>query len=43
MQVEGKTECERTSSPHSRMPEHEEDCHIPSQAKLGMWELFFCF
>lgn len=20
------------------MPEHEEDCHIPSQAGLGMWE-----
>ncbi|QUN09886.1 transposase [Bacillus sp. 7D3] len=24
------------------MPEHEEDCRIPSQARLGMWECFFC-
>ncbi|KXZ13138.1 hypothetical protein AXI58_05530 [Bacillus nakamurai] len=43
LQVEGKTECERASSPNSRLPEHEEDCHIPSQAGIGMWELFFCF
>ncbi|MCP6684054.1 hypothetical protein NL443_18520 [Bacillus nakamurai] len=31
----GKTECERASSSHSRLPEHEEDCHIPNQAEKG--------
>ncbi|MEC1260081.1 hypothetical protein P9D34_06395, partial [Bacillus swezeyi] len=41
--VEGKTKCERTSSSHSRLPEYEEDCHTPSEARLGVWEAFFCF
>nr|WP_240681833.1 hypothetical protein [Bacillus paralicheniformis] len=43
MSVEGKTECERTSSPHSRLPEYEKDCHTPSEARLGVWEDFFYF
>ncbi|MEC0887261.1 hypothetical protein [Bacillus atrophaeus] len=25
------------------MPEYEEDCHTPSEARLGVWEAFFCF
>lgn len=40
LQVEETTKCERTSSPHSRMPEHEEDCHIPIQTGIDMWEPF---
>ncbi|WP_215907223.1 hypothetical protein, partial [Ornithinibacillus caprae] len=26
---------------HSSVPEHEEDCHTPSKARLGVWEFIF--